>query len=89
MLQIIWNALRSGSFHSQDGQLERWRCDPLAHPVLDHMTQTELGDLPLGSARYDCEADQPPHGHFTSGGRLERIELTLPPVLSPKIVPRS
>jgi hypothetical protein len=29
------------------------------------------------------------YGHFTSGGRLERMELTLPPVFRPKIVPRS
>ena len=29
------------------------------------------------------------HGHLTSGGIEERIDSTLPPVLSPKIVPRS
>ena len=29
------------------------------------------------------------HGHFTSGGIDDRIELTLPPVLRPKTVPRS
>ena len=29
------------------------------------------------------------YGHFTSGGMEERIELTLPPVLRPKMVPRS
>jgi hypothetical protein len=29
------------------------------------------------------------HGHFTTGGSEERIESTLPPVLSPKMVPRS
>ena len=29
------------------------------------------------------------YGHFTSGGMDDRIESTLPPVLSPKIVPRS
>jgi hypothetical protein len=28
-------------------------------------------------------------GHFTSGGSEERIDSTLPPVLSPKMVPRS
>jgi NAD(P) transhydrogenase len=28
-------------------------------------------------------------GHFTTGGMLDRIEATLPPVLRPKIVPRS
>ena len=29
------------------------------------------------------------YGHFTSGGIDDRIESTLPPVFSPKIVPRS
>ena len=29
------------------------------------------------------------HGHFASGGSDERIASTLPPVLSPKMVPRS
>ena len=29
------------------------------------------------------------HGHFTSGGIDDRIESTLPPVFSPKMVPRS
>ena len=29
------------------------------------------------------------HGHFTTGGIEERIESTLPPVLSPNTVPRS
>ena len=29
------------------------------------------------------------HGHFTIGGSEERIASTLPPVFSPKIVPRS
>ena len=29
------------------------------------------------------------YGHLTSGGMLDRIELTFPPVFSPKIVPRS
>ena len=29
------------------------------------------------------------HGHFTTGGIDDRIESTLPPVRSPKMVPRS
>ena len=29
------------------------------------------------------------YGHFTSGGIDDRIESTLPPVLRPKMVPRS
>jgi hypothetical protein len=31
----------------------------------------------------------PGYGHFTTGGSEDRIESTLPPVLSPKMVPRS
>ena len=34
-------------------------------------------------------AARPAHGHFTTGGIDDRIEATLPPVLSPKMVPRS
>lgn len=29
------------------------------------------------------------YGHLASGGRLDRIELTLPPVFRPNVVPRS
>lgn len=29
------------------------------------------------------------YGHFTTGGIEERIEVTLPPVFRPKVVPRS
>ena len=30
-----------------------------------------------------------PQGHFTSGGSDDRIASTLPPVMSPNLVPRS
>jgi hypothetical protein len=33
--------------------------------------------------------DRVHQGHFASGGRLERMELTLPPVFKPNVVPRS
>ena len=29
------------------------------------------------------------YGHFTTGGMEDRMEFTLPPVFSPKVVPRS
>lgn len=57
------------------------RADPLDHPQLQDMSPNELADLPL--------TPEWPYGHFTSGGIEERIESTLPPVLRPKIVPRS
>ncbi|MBO6718810.1 MAG: hypothetical protein JJ913_12705 [Rhizobiaceae bacterium] len=52
MLQVFWNVLRSRKSNRRPDP--SWRCDPLAHPVLDRMTPTELGDLPVGNARYDC-----------------------------------
>ncbi|TKT77356.1 hypothetical protein [Aquamicrobium sp. LC103] len=30
---------------------ERWRMDPLSHPVLRSMSPLELSDLPLGAAK--------------------------------------
>ena len=67
-----------------------WLRDPLMHPALQAMDARQLADLPIGHADGDeCRVERPAQGHFTSGGRLERIELTLPPVLRPKMVPRS
>jgi hypothetical protein len=51
--------------------------------------------LPIGHARSNAHHEQHGkhngtyHGHFTTGGSDERIESTLPPVRSPKMVPRS
>jgi hypothetical protein len=33
---------------------ETWRRDPLAHPVLDHMSLGELADLPASALRSCC-----------------------------------
>jgi hypothetical protein len=30
-----------------DGQIARWVNDPLSHPVLDTMSERELGDIPF------------------------------------------
>ncbi|MDX8438119.1 hypothetical protein [Mesorhizobium australafricanum] len=30
-----------------DGDIARWIVDPLSHPVLDTMSQRELGDMPF------------------------------------------
>ncbi|OHV87181.1 hypothetical protein [Mesorhizobium sp. ORS 3428] len=30
-----------------DGEVARWVVDPLSHPVLDTMSERELGDLPF------------------------------------------
>ena len=72
---------------------ERWTCDPLGHPDIAAMDLRQLADLPAGELRARgrllAAHDQQCHGHLTSGGMLERMELTLPPVFRPKMVPRS
>ncbi|UCI06979.1 hypothetical protein [Mesorhizobium sp. B1-1-8] len=30
-----------------DGEIARWIVDPLSHPVLDTMSERELGDMPF------------------------------------------
>ena len=30
-----------------DGEIARWVTDPLSHPVLDTMSERELGDMPF------------------------------------------
>ncbi|TIR15074.1 MAG: hypothetical protein E5X34_30555 [Mesorhizobium sp.] len=30
-----------------DGEIARWILDPLSHPVLDTMSERELGDMPF------------------------------------------
>ena len=30
-----------------DGEIARWVIDPLSHPVLDTMSERELGDVPF------------------------------------------
>ena len=57
MLQILLNARRPGKLRNDASPVQVWRCDPLAHPILDRMTPAELGDLPLGSVRYNCRGD--------------------------------
>ncbi|MEI9405452.1 hypothetical protein [Mesorhizobium argentiipisi] len=31
----------------EDGEIARWISDPLSHPVLDTMSERELGDMPF------------------------------------------
>lgn len=54
MMPFLQNMLRRGRKALARATQEPWRCDPLAHPVLDRMTPAELGDLPLGEVCYDC-----------------------------------
>ncbi|TGQ26132.1 hypothetical protein EN802_29560 [bacterium M00.F.Ca.ET.159.01.1.1] len=32
---------------SDEGEIARWVIDPLSHPVLDTMSERELGDMPF------------------------------------------
>ncbi len=50
---------------------------------LDSRVSSDVGNAIAHLARASA------YGHFTTGGMLERIELTLPPVFRPKVVPRS
>ena len=38
----------------RDADSEIWLRDPLAHPVLDHMSLGELADLPASALRSCC-----------------------------------
>ena len=48
--------LTASTIAAGDSEADReiWKRDPLAHPVLDHMSLGELADLPTGSLRSCC-----------------------------------
>ena len=50
LLSIIARALahRSPQVDEPYEEAERWHADPLAHPALRVMSQTQLADLPIG-----------------------------------------
>jgi hypothetical protein len=50
MLQFLFTVVRRILGRNGLSETERWRMDPLAHPALRGMNQTELGDLPIGHA---------------------------------------
>ncbi len=77
------------NFYNRDSICRaRHQADPLSHPDIARMSLRELADLPIGHSWLPMQ-EKPAQGHFTSGGMLERIASILPPVLRPKIVPRS
>jgi hypothetical protein len=49
ILKTPWLARGSRPYDDGD-EREAWLRDPLSHPVLDHMSPTELADLPLRQA---------------------------------------
>jgi len=61
MLQLFSIAVRlirlpfaDAADHAIDADSEIWRRDPLAHPVLEHMSLGELADLPASALRSCC-----------------------------------
>lgn len=52
MLQLLFTIARTaaGRLAAPCGltEAERWRADPLSHPALRAMDQTQLADLPIG-----------------------------------------
>lgn len=40
-------AATAGQARRHDGEINRWVVDPLSHPVLDTMSERELGDMPF------------------------------------------
>jgi hypothetical protein len=45
--------------------------------------------FPIPYSLLTTHYSHPAYGHFTTGGSEERMASTLPPVFSPKTVPRS
>ena|SRR5215471_10678650 len=62
-----------------------------AFPIGDDFAQTLFDKCAKRYAltRRDFSKLRPAYGHFTTGGIDDRIESTLPSVLSPNTVPRS
>ncbi|TIQ26477.1 MAG: hypothetical protein E5X48_33920 [Mesorhizobium sp.] len=46
LLKGLSNAPPTKGRHD-DGEIARWVVDPLSHPVLDAMSERELGDMPF------------------------------------------
>ncbi|PBC03362.1 hypothetical protein [Mesorhizobium sp. WSM3860] len=46
LLRELSGAVPMKSRHD-DGEIARWVVDPLSHPVLDAMSERELGDMPF------------------------------------------
>jgi hypothetical protein len=72
MLRILSSSLKvffaASSAHEprRDGEAQRWLIDPLSHPVLNTMSERELGDVPFRlTARRTVHEMAPLH----AGGR--------------------
>ncbi|BCH18407.1 MULTISPECIES: hypothetical protein [unclassified Mesorhizobium] len=43
----VFSAAGARQSRSHESEATRWATDPLSHPVLDSMSERELGDLPF------------------------------------------
>src|SRR3954447_23793819 len=93
---------QSGTWRRQTFRLPRGEARETAKAWFEQLSEGRLPDAGRELAPHRGRADRvhhappadrglrgDPHGHLTVGGIEERIESTLPPVLRPKIVPRS
>lgn len=46
ILSLLW-ALSAARDTQHDDDVARWVVDPLSHPILDAMSERELGDMPF------------------------------------------
>ncbi|RUU80545.1 hypothetical protein [Mesorhizobium sp. M7A.F.Ca.MR.362.00.0.0] len=72
MLGILSSSLKvfftaSGPYEPrQDSEAQRWLIDPLSHPVLNTMSERELGDVPF---RLTARRTVHERGSLPAGGR--------------------
>ena len=52
LIRLVASAVAANNV--RDADQETWLRDPLAHPVLDHMSLGELADLPASALRSCC-----------------------------------
>ena len=52
ILSLLKGLSSAGSRQPHDSEITRWVVDPLSHPVLDAMSERELGDVPFRLTAY-------------------------------------
>lgn len=52
ILSLLKGLSNTRAAQPRDGEIARWITDPLSHPVLDTMSERELGDMPFRLTAY-------------------------------------
>ena len=52
ILSLLKGLSGTGAGQSHESDIVRWVVDPLSHPVLDTMSERELGDMPFRLTAY-------------------------------------